>query len=35
LQSKLFAKKVNPSTPPPKGWDLLRVDPERRFFIPL
>jgi len=24
--------KVNPSTPQPEGWGLLRVDPERRFL---
>jgi hypothetical protein len=26
--------KVNPSTPRPGGWGLLRVDSERRFFTP-
>ncbi len=26
--------KVNPSTPQPEGWGLLRVDPERRFCTP-
>jgi glycosyltransferase involved in cell wall biosynthesis len=26
--------KVNPSTPQPEGWGLLRVDPERRFSTP-
>jgi len=25
---------VNPSTPQPEGWGLLRVDPERRIFTP-
>ncbi len=24
--------RVNPSTPQPEGWDLLRVDPERRIL---
>jgi hypothetical protein len=27
-------EKVNPSTTQPSGWDLLRVDPERRFSTP-
>jgi hypothetical protein len=26
--------KVNPSTSRPEGPDLLRVDPEQRFFTP-
>jgi len=26
--------KVNPSTPQPEDWGMLRVDPERRSFTP-
>jgi len=28
---RFIENKVNPSTPQPKCWGLLRVDPERRF----
>jgi len=29
---QIFKTIVNPSTPQPEGWDLLRVDPEWRFL---
>ena len=33
-RNKRILRKVNPSTPRPKGRGLLRVDPEPRSFTP-
>ena len=32
LETRKVDRKVNPSTPRPKGWGLLRVDPERHLL---